>query len=54
MDLSENQRSGYLRVMTVRNVLLENGIPASRIDARIDTAARADRPTVDISLERRP
>lgn len=54
MELSENQRAGYIRVMAVRNVLLDNGIPAARITTRIDTRAEAERNTVDLSMEIKP
>lgn len=54
MDLSENQRAGFIRVMAVRNVLLEQGIDRARIDTRIDVRTRAERNTVDVLLEKQP
>ncbi|OYU73257.1 MAG: hypothetical protein CFE45_37830, partial [Burkholderiales bacterium PBB5] len=37
MAISDNQRAAYLRVMAVRNTLLELGVAADHIDVRIDT-----------------
>jgi hypothetical protein len=51
MALSENQRSGFLRTMAVRNALLQKGIPGPRIGTRFDLQANSTRPTVSIAIE---
>jgi hypothetical protein len=51
MEISENQRSAFLRIMAVRNVLIEQGVAAERIEPRIDTETRANSATVSISIE---
>lgn len=50
LELSENQRAAYVRVMAVRNELLDQGYAANHIGVRIDTASRAARPAVTISI----
>ncbi|MBW8830154.1 MAG: OadG family protein [Burkholderiales bacterium] len=50
LELTENQRSAYVRVMAVRNELLDQGYAASRIGVRIDTASKAAHPAVTISI----
>jgi hypothetical protein len=50
MGLSDNQRSAYLRVLAVRNELIDQGFAVERIDVRIDTDARPTRPTVTVSF----
>jgi hypothetical protein len=51
IEFSENQRSGYIRTMAVRNVLLDQGIPAERIGTRFDMKARPALALVSIQLE---
>ncbi|GAA4018563.1 hypothetical protein [Actimicrobium antarcticum] len=51
MALSENQRSGFIRTMAVRNALLQKGIPGTRIGTRFDLKANSARPTVSIAIE---
>ncbi|MFG6448760.1 hypothetical protein ACG0Z6_10990 [Roseateles sp. BYS180W] len=50
MDISDNQRAVYLRVMSVRNVLLEVGFPADRIEVQMDAQTRAPSPYVTVSF----
>ena len=51
MQLSENQRAAYLRLMTVRNALLDQGIAAARIAARIDTTTPTTKNSVSVVVE---
>lgn len=50
MQLSENQRSAYVRVMAVRNELLDQGYAAERIAVRIDTQRHAPGAAVTVSI----
>lgn len=50
LQLSENQRAAYIRVMAVRNELLDQGFAADHIGVRIDTASTATRSSVTISI----
>lgn len=50
MSLSDNQRAAYLRVMSVRNLLLELGVPADRIAVRIDTEVNLSTPRLNIAF----
>jgi hypothetical protein len=51
MEISDNQRSAFLRIMAVRNVLIDQGIASERIEPRIDTDTKASSVTVSISVE---
>lgn len=51
MALSDNQRSGFIRTMAVRNALLQKGIPGTRIGTRFDLTASVARPTISIGIE---
>ncbi len=51
MQFSENQRVAYLRVMAVRNLLIEQGRRADTIGVRIDTARETDTAMVSLSFE---
>jgi hypothetical protein len=51
MQLSDNQRVAYLRVMAVRNLLIEQGRPPNSISVRIDTARETDNGMVSLSFE---
>ncbi len=51
MQLSENQRSAFIRAMAVRNVLLDQGVAAARIDTRVDVRAAAAAASVTIRIE---
>jgi len=51
MEISDNQRSAFLRIMAVRNVLIDQGIASERIEPRIDTDTKASSATVSISIE---
>jgi len=51
MQLSENQRVALIRVLAVRNALLDQGIAAARIATRIDTQTRAPQASVALRLE---
>jgi|JI10StandDraft_1071094.scaffolds.fasta_scaffold308859_2 hypothetical protein len=50
MSISDNQRAAYLRVMAVRNMLLELGLAADRIDVRIDTDVELPAPRLNIAF----
>jgi len=50
MALSDNQRAAYLRVMAVRNTLLDLGVSPERIQVRIDTATELPAPRLDVSF----
>lgn len=50
MAIGDNQRAAYLRVMALRNQLLELGIAPDRIDVRIDTAADLPAPRLNVSF----
>ena len=52
MDLSEQQRAAYLRLMAVRNELLDAGIKADLIDVRIDTKPGYDKSKVMVTFIR--
>jgi hypothetical protein len=50
-SLSDNQRAAYVRLLAVRNVLLEQGFDAARVAVRIDTATATPAPRVYITIE---
>ena len=50
MALSDNQRAAYLRVMAVRNSLLELGVAPERIAVRIDTTVDLPAPRLNVSF----
>ncbi len=54
MAISDNQRAAYLRVMAVRNTLLELGVGADHIDVRIDTDTALPGPQLNISFANPP
>ncbi len=54
MELTESRRAAYIRVMAVRNVLIEQGITSERIVSQIDTETRTSRATVSIAVEPAP
>lgn len=54
MALSDNQRAAYLRVMAVRNTLLELGLSADQIDVRIDTEVEMPAPRLNVSFAATP
>ena len=51
MELSDNQRAAFLRLMAVRNQLLEQGVPAARIATRLDPQGPGDMPRVAVTME---
>lgn len=51
MELSDNQRSAFVRVMAVRNQLLDQGFAPERIVTRIDPTGPGDKPRVALTLE---
>lgn len=51
MELSDNQRAAFVRVMAVRNQLLDQGVAADRIVTRLDPAGPGDKPRVALTLE---
>ncbi len=54
MAISDNQRAAYLRVMAVRNTLLELGVGADRIDVRIETEVDLPAPRLNVSFGTTP
>ena len=54
MELSDNQRAAFVRVMAVRNQLLDQGVGADRIVTRIDANGPGDKPRVALTLETAP
>lgn len=50
-SLSDNQRAAYVRLLSVRNVLLEQGFDPSRVTLRIDTATVTPAPRVFITVD---
>jgi hypothetical protein len=50
MALSDNQRSAYIRVLAVRNELIDAGFAAERIGVQIQTTGQAARATVTVSF----
>lgn len=50
MALSDNQRAAYLRVMAVRNTLLDLGVAPERIAVRIDTTTEMPAPRLNVSF----
>jgi outer membrane protein OmpA-like peptidoglycan-associated protein len=51
IELSENQRAGYIRAMAVRNELLEQGFAAERIATRFDLKAKPTKATISMRIE---
>lgn len=51
MELSDNQRAAFMRLMAVRNQLLEQGVPAARIATRLDPQGPGDMPRVAVTME---
>ena len=54
MGITSNQRSAYLRVLSVRNVLLQLGFDKDQLQMRIETAVEAPAPTVNIAVGGQP
>jgi len=50
MALNDNQRAAYLRVMAVRNTLLDLGVAPERITVRIDTTTEMPAPRLNVSF----
>lgn len=50
MQLTANQRAAYLRVLAVRNVLIQQGYAADKLEMRIETKAETASPAVNISF----
>jgi hypothetical protein len=48
LELSENQRAAFLRLMAVRNELLAQGVPAGQIQTRLDAKSTARTPAVSV------
>jgi uncharacterized SAM-binding protein YcdF (DUF218 family) len=48
--LSDNQRAAFVRLMAVRNVLIEQGFDAGRIEVRVDTTQAAPVSSVIVNL----
>lgn len=51
MELSDNQRAGYIRAMATRNALLAQGIAAAQITLGFDLESKAATPTVSVRLQ---
>jgi len=54
MGITTNQRSAYLRVLAVRNVLLQMGFDKDKLQMRIETTVEAPSPTVNIAVGSQP
>lgn len=54
MAISANRRATYLRVLAVRNALLEAGYASDQLELKLDTEAQAAAPTVNISFVEKP
>lgn len=54
MALSDNQRAAYLRVMAVRNLLIESGFPPDRIGMEVDTRRETSSAAVNLSFSSSP
>ncbi len=54
MQLSESQRSAYIRAMSVRNALIDQGIAAARITLRVDTETPVSAASVAVLVEDKP
>jgi outer membrane protein OmpA-like peptidoglycan-associated protein len=50
IELSENQRAGYIRAMAIRNLLIEQGIAANRISTRFNLQARPSLATISVDV----
>lgn len=50
LAFSDNQRTAYLRVLAIRNVLMENGIPPERVVTRVDPSSKTPKPSVSVAL----
>jgi hypothetical protein len=51
LQISDNQRSAYIRSMAVRNLLIAQGIPPERISMRIETKKSASIASVSLRVE---
>ena len=54
MAFSDNQRTAFMRVMLLRNTLLEQGFAADRLATRIETGVSPGRASVSLQLEKAP
>lgn len=54
MQLSDNQRSAYLRLMAVRNAMLAQGLGPEQIVLRIDTTTPSHKATVSVAVQEQP
>jgi hypothetical protein len=50
MDYSDNQRAAYIRVITVRNVLLAKGIRPDQIEMQVDRKTLAPQDSVTVRI----
>jgi hypothetical protein len=51
LALSDNQRAAYVRLMAVRNTLLDAGFSADRVTVRIDAETAASTPSVFVNFK---
>ena len=54
MQLTENQRVAYIRIMSVRNFLIEQGFSPDRIKVRIDLEKPTPSPLVSVVISTAP
>jgi len=54
MQLSENQRNAFVRVLSVRNQLIKLGYPANRINTRIEINKEMAKPTISVLFGNKP
>ena len=50
-SLSDNQSAAYVRLLSVRNMLLKKGCDPSRVALRIDTATTTPAPRVFVTVD---
>ena len=54
IELSENQRAAYFRLMSVRNILIDEGMSPASISVRIDSKSRSNVASVNVSFKAKP
>ena len=54
MAFTDNQRAAFLRVMDVRNALIDAGFSADRIEMNVDTQREARAPAVNLRFSASP
>ena len=54
MGITSNQRAAYLRVLSVRNVLMELGFNKDKLKMSINTTVEAPTPSINITVDGTP